>query len=83
MRWEELDDASRERLRGHFVENIQPVLTPLSVDPGHPFPFISGGSLSIAFSLRDASTGAERFARVKVPPIIDRPATAHRSSWRT
>ena len=72
VRWEELDDASRGRLRGHFVESIQPVLTPLSVDAGHPFPFISGGSLSIAFSLRDASTGAERFARVKVPPIIDR-----------
>jgi polyphosphate kinase len=61
-----------ETLRRRFLEEIFPVLTPLAVDPGHPFPYISTLSLSIAVGLRDPETGEHRFARVKVPPILDR-----------
>ncbi len=60
------------RLRERFVEEIFPVLTPLAVDPGHPFPYISTLSLSIAVDLRDPETGEHRFARVKVPQILPR-----------
>jgi polyphosphate kinase len=60
------------RLRERFVEEIFPVLTPLAVDPGHPFPYISTLSLSIAVGMRDPETGERRFARVKVPPILPR-----------
>src|SRR5262245_6089308 len=59
------------RLRERFLEEIFPVLTPLAVDPGHPFPYISSLSLSIAVVLQDPD-GAERFARVKVPPLLPR-----------
>ena len=69
-----LDTLSRED-RGHldayFQSNVFPVLTPLAVDPGHPFPYISNLSLSIAVVLRGPD-GEERFARVKVPKIIPR-----------
>jgi polyphosphate kinase len=61
-----------DSLRRRFLEEIFPVLTPLAVDPGHPFPYISTLSLSIAVGLRDPETGEHRFARVKVPPILDR-----------
>ena len=60
------------RLRERFLDEIFPVLTPLAVDPGHPFPYISTLSLSIAVGLRDPDTGERRFARVKVPPILPR-----------
>jgi polyphosphate kinase len=60
------------RLRERFLEEIFPVLTPLAVDPGHPFPYISTLSLSIAVGLRDPDTGERRFARVKVPPVLPR-----------
>jgi polyphosphate kinase len=59
-------------LRQRFVDEIYPVLTPLAVDPGHPFPYISTLSLSIAVGLRDPESGESRFARVKVPPILPR-----------
>ena len=59
-------------LRERFLDEIFPVLTPLAVDPGHPFPYISTLSLSIAVGLRDPETGENRFARVKVPPILPR-----------
>ncbi|MEK6719899.1 MAG: polyphosphate kinase 1 [Chloroflexota bacterium] len=59
-------------LRERFVEEIFPVLTPLAVDPGHPFPYISTLSLSIAVGLRESMTGERRFARVKVPPVLAR-----------
>jgi polyphosphate kinase len=59
-------------LRQRFLDEIFPVLTPLAVDPGHPFPYISTLSLSIAIGLRDPETGESRFARVKVPPILPR-----------
>ncbi len=61
-----------ETLRRRFLDEIFPVLTPLAVDPGHPFPYISTLSLSIAVGLRDPETGEHRFARVKVPPVLDR-----------
>ena len=59
-------------LRQRFLDEIYPVLTPLAVDPGHPFPYISTLSLSIAVGLRDPESGETRFARVKVPPILPR-----------
>ncbi|HET7030988.1 MAG TPA: polyphosphate kinase 1 [Candidatus Limnocylindrales bacterium] len=59
-------------LRQRFIEEIYPVLTPLAVDPGHPFPYISTLSLSIAVQLRDPETDERRFARVKVPQILPR-----------
>jgi polyphosphate kinase len=60
------------RLRERFIEEIHPVLTPLAVDPGHPFPYISTLSLSIAVGLRDPESGERWFARVKVPPLLPR-----------
>ena len=61
-----------QTLRERFLEEIFPVLTPLAVDPGHPFPYISTLSLSIAVGLRDPESGERRFARVKVPQILPR-----------
>ena len=63
--------ADREHLARYFRENVFPVLTPLAVDPGHPFPYISNLSLSLAVVLR-GQDGEERFARVKVPKILPR-----------
>ena len=63
----QLEPDARARLTAYFVRAIFPVLTPLVVDPVHPFPFISGGSLSLALNVRQPSTGQDRFARVKVP----------------
>jgi polyphosphate kinase len=59
-------------LRERFVAEIYPVLTPLAVDPGHPFPYISSLTLSVAVALRDPETDEQRFARVKVPPVLPR-----------
>ncbi|HXU24446.1 MAG TPA: polyphosphate kinase 1 [Tepidiformaceae bacterium] len=67
VRFDELDAAARERLRRYFEEAIFPVLTPLVVDPSHPFPFISSGSLSLALDVRHPGSGQDRFARIKVP----------------
>ena len=64
--------AHHERLRERFLEEIFPVLTPLAVDPGHPFPYISTLSLSLAVRVRDPETGERGFARIKVPPILPR-----------
>ncbi|MER7441095.1 RNA degradosome polyphosphate kinase [Micromonospora avicenniae] len=72
MRWAELDDAERDRLRAYFREQIFPVLTPLAVDPAHPFPYISGRSLNLAVAVRDPDGGSELFARVKVPNNVPR-----------
>jgi polyphosphate kinase len=60
------------RMRERFLDETFPVLTPLAVDPGHPFPYISTLSLSIAVGLRDPETGERNFARVKVPPVLPR-----------
>ena len=59
-------------LRERFLSEIYPVLTPLAVDPGHPFPYISSLTLSVAVALRDPATGERHFARVKVPPVLPR-----------
>ncbi|MBL6274932.1 RNA degradosome polyphosphate kinase [Micromonospora fiedleri] len=72
LRWSDLGDSERERLRSYFREQIFPVLTPLAVDPAHPFPYISGRSLNLAVSVRDPDGGAELFARVKVPNNVPR-----------
>ena len=61
-----------ETLRERFMADIYPVLTPLAVDPGHPFPYISSLTLSVAVALRDPETDERRFARVKVPPVLPR-----------
>ena len=70
--WHSLDDKDRRHLVEVFEQRIFPVLTPLSVDPAHPFPEISNLSLNLAVMLRNPSNGVRRFARVKVPPILPR-----------
>ena len=70
--WDELDDDDEKFLVDTFEKRIFPVLTPLAVDPGHPFPYISNLSLNLALSLRDPVTGERRFARVKVPNLLPR-----------
>src|SRR6185295_18197356 len=59
-------------LRERFLAEIYPVLTPLAVDPGHPFPYITSLTLSVAVALRDPVTDERRFARVKVPAVLPR-----------
>ena len=70
--WNELDEPTRERLTKDFRQRILPVLTPLVVDPAHPFPYISGLALSIGATVVDPVTGDEKFTRVKVPPLLPR-----------
>ncbi len=70
--WDELDDDDRKELVERFERQIFPVLTPLAVDPGHPFPYISNLSLNLAVMVRDPDTGERRFARVKVPNLLPR-----------
>jgi polyphosphate kinase len=72
VHWDDLADADAMRLREYFRDQVFPVLTPLAVDPAHPFPYISGLSLNLAVSVRDPETGAPRFARVKVPNNVPR-----------
>jgi polyphosphate kinase len=70
--WDELDDDDLEYLGAQFDERIFPVLTPLAVDPGHPFPYISDLSLNLAVVVHDPESDLRRFARVKVPPLLPR-----------
>ena len=70
--WVELDASDREHLDKMFYEQIFPVLTPLAVDPGHPFPYISNLSLNLAVVVRDPGVAEPRIARVKVPPLLPR-----------
>ena len=72
LRWEELTTEERERMSQLFADQIFPVLTPLAVDPSHPFPYISGLSLNLAVMVRNPETDNELFARVKVPASIPR-----------
>ncbi len=72
LRWDELNADERELMTALFSERIFPVLTPLAVDPSHPFPYISGLSLNLAIMLRNPFTGARQFARVKVPTLLSR-----------
>lgn len=70
--WDDLDADAKTRLRQEFLRDIFPILTPLAVDPAHPFPYISGLSLNLAVLVRNPQTGKELFARVKVPDQLDR-----------
>ena len=69
---QDLEETERERLRKLYRSDIFPVLTPLAVDPAHPFPYISGLSLNLAVELRDPDSGKQFFARVKVPETLPR-----------
>jgi polyphosphate kinase len=72
VRWAELDRDEQKYCKRLFRNRVFPVLTPLAVDPAHPFPYISGLSLNLAVLVRNPKTGKEHFARVKVPPIFSR-----------
>ena len=72
LRWNELDDVQRKQLNELFIDELFPVLTPLAVDSGRPFPYISNLSLNLAVLVRDHSSGRLHFARVKVPPSLPR-----------
>jgi len=72
VRYDQLGQDEQERLRKLYRTDIFPVLTPLAVDPAHPFPYISGLSLNLAVSIRDPETGKDYFARVKVPETLPR-----------
>ena len=77
---DDLDEAEREHVRGVFMDRIYPVLTPLAVDPGHPFPFLSNMSLSLALMLKHPERRTRHFARVKIPSSIrwvELPRTGH------
>lgn len=80
INWSDLDDDERSRLSAHFQDQVFPVLTPLAVDPAHPFPYISGLSLNLAVTVQDSITGGEHFARVKVPDNVDRFVRVRRTS---
>jgi polyphosphate kinase len=69
---EDADDEEHGELEARFAREIYPVLTPLAVGPGQPFPYISGLSLSLGVTVRDPDSGEERFARVKVPETLPR-----------
>jgi polyphosphate kinase len=72
VHWTDLAEDEGKRLREYFRDQVFPVLTPLAVDPAHPFPYISGLSLNLAVRVRDPDTGAPRFARLKVPNNVPR-----------
>ncbi len=72
VRWADLSEDEQKYCKKVFKARVFPVLTPLAVDPAHPFPYISGLSLNLAVVVRNPKTGKEHFARVKVPPIFDR-----------
>ncbi len=69
-RWSELTPAEHAAAEAYFKANVYPVLTPLAVDPGHPFPFISNLSTSLGVLLRHPTRKGELFARVKVPSVL-------------
>lgn len=72
VRWNQLDEQEKSALNTYFQSQIFPVLTPLAVDPAHPFPYISGLSLNLAVVVRNPQNDKELFARVKVPPLLPR-----------
>jgi polyphosphate kinase len=72
VRWHDLDPREAAAMEQLFRDEVFPVLTPLAVDPAHPFPYISGLSLNLAVVVRNPQTGTEMFARVKVPPLLPR-----------
>ncbi|MET1061522.1 MAG: RNA degradosome polyphosphate kinase [Aeromicrobium sp.] len=72
IHWAALSPAEQVRITALYRARVFPILTPLAVDPAHPFPYISGLSLNLALVMRNPDTGKDHFARVKVPPIINR-----------
>lgn len=72
VKYQELDEQQKQRLSEYFEKNVYPVLTPLAVDPAHPFPMISNLSLNIAVTVVDKATQEERSARIKVPSSLPR-----------
>ena len=72
VQWSTLSDQEHDELHEYFTNQVFPVLTPLAVDPAHPFPYISGLSLNLAVALRNPKTDSEHFARVKVPSLLPR-----------
>ncbi len=72
LRWSDLNKDEQKQCKRLFKERVFPVLTPLAVDPAHPFPYISGLSLNLAVLVRNPKNGKDHFARVKVPPIFSR-----------
>ena len=70
--WEQIDGEDRRHLSKFFDERIFPVLTPLAVDPSHPFPYVSNLSFNLAVLVQDPDTEEVRFARIKLPPAIGR-----------
>ena len=72
LRWDELTAVEKTEMDRFFDDKVFPILTPLAVDPSHPFPYISGLSLNLAVVVRNPATGNELFARVKVPPLLPR-----------
>ena len=72
VRWDDLTREEQKQTKRFFRDRVFPVLTPLAVDPAHPFPYISGLSLNLAVLIRNPKSDKEHFARVKVPPIFDR-----------
>jgi polyphosphate kinase len=72
VQWSALSEPEHDALHEYFTNQVFPVLTPLAVDPAHPFPYISGLSLNLAVTLRNPKTDSEHFARVKVPSLLPR-----------
>jgi polyphosphate kinase len=79
-RWDDLDAEEQQRLAAYFEATVFPVLTPLAVDPSHPFPYISGLSLNLAVLVRDPDDQVQHFARVKVPNNVPRFVTVSQSA---
>jgi polyphosphate kinase len=71
-RWEDLTPEERDNMQQFFERQLFPVLTPLAVDPSHPFPYISNMAISLGVLVRDSATGEQRFARVKIPTFLKR-----------
>ena len=72
LSWDKLTAAEQERLSRYYRQQVFPVLTPLAVDPAHPFPYISGGSLNLAVLVENPASGKSHFARVKIPGNLPR-----------
>ena len=72
LTWDKLTSAEQERLSRYYRQQVFPVLTPLAVDPAHPFPYISGGSINLAVIVENPASGKSHFARVKIPGSLPR-----------
>ena len=79
VHWQELAQVEKDYVKEIFDSQIFPVLTPLAVDPSHPFPYISGLSLSLAVIVKHPNSGEDFFARVKVPNVLPRFIPTHKS----